>query len=748
MTSWLGKCFLILVNCLLWKNVTAQREFNNWYFGSQAGITFNSGAAVPLTDGSLFAGEGVATISDAAGQLLFYTNGVSVWNRKHQVMPNGYGVLGDVSTTQAALIIPIPGSSSQYYLFTLTDQNKAGDLYYSIIDMRLDSGRGDLVVDKKNIHLATGLTEKLVSAQADDCGIWMITHQRGNSTFEARLITGLGIGSPVISNVGGNHVNSVGTIRVARNNRRLAVTMVNGSLEVFDFDPMTGLVSNPIALPVKDDNYTYSACFSASGTKLYMAEGLFDSTLNLYQFDLVLSTATDIAASKTFIATTISTLAFTDIQLGPDDKVYISKAGKGCLDIIHAPENKAPLCVYQKDGVCLGGRLSGLCLPNEVRVPNNVLRFELGSDTTLCPGQSLILNAPPLNATPLWSTGATTGSISISNLGKYWLRLTNGNCIYTDTISVSFSGKQVKLPKDTVLCVGNSMTLRAGLGFQSYLWQDGSTDSVLTISAPGLYWVEAVNSCNFSTRDSILVTEKRIAFTRLGAKMRCSTDSLQLTGPPNYLSYQWFPDYNISNTTGEVVKVAPEVDTIYILQVEAEPGCIVSDTISVNVLSAVQISLGEDTVFCTGTGFLLAVPDGFHSYKWNNGRTTPKIEVEQPGAYSVQVRDINNCPSVDTIQLNWKFCGNEIYVPSAFTPNNDGKNDVFRLGYKGLIETFEFTVFNRWGQVVFQSNNPRFSWNGLLSNTPLNSGVYVWVCRYQFKGEAKRTDKGTITLIR
>jgi hypothetical protein len=107
--------FFLSAFCL---SLTAQHEADKWYFGTLGGLDFSSGSPVAIT-GSLNSPEGTASVSTAAGTLLFYTDGVSVWDTTDATMPNGTGLMGDVSTTQAALVVPSPSSSSQYYLFTL-----------------------------------------------------------------------------------------------------------------------------------------------------------------------------------------------------------------------------------------------------------------------------------------------------------------------------------------------------------------------------------------------------------------------------------------------------------------------------------------------------------------------------------------------------------------------------------------------------------------------------------------------------
>ncbi|QQS28670.1 MAG: hypothetical protein IPM47_17755 [Sphingobacteriales bacterium] len=136
----------------------AQKETNFWYFGAYAGVSFDSGSPVAVTDGILSTNEGCATISDSDGQLLFYTSGNRVFNRNHIQMPNGFGLAGDASSSQAAVIAPLPGSNTIYYIFTVDEEGNSLGFRYTIIDLSLAGGLGDVVM--KNVLLLTPVSEK------------------------------------------------------------------------------------------------------------------------------------------------------------------------------------------------------------------------------------------------------------------------------------------------------------------------------------------------------------------------------------------------------------------------------------------------------------------------------------------------------------------------------------------------------------------------------------------------------------
>ena len=198
---------IFTLSILLSQLCYGQKETNLWYFGFNAAIDFNSGSAVSLSGSQSYTSEGSASISDSAGNLLFYTDGIYVWNANNNTMPNGWGLYGGTSSTQSALIVPAPGSDSLYYIFTTGQQLEFG-LYYSIVDMSLQSGLGDVSV--KNVLLDNQTCEKITAVcHSNGTDVWVIAHDWDNNDFEAYQLSVSGVSnSPVISSIGSNMNNS------------------------------------------------------------------------------------------------------------------------------------------------------------------------------------------------------------------------------------------------------------------------------------------------------------------------------------------------------------------------------------------------------------------------------------------------------------------------------------------------------------------------------------------------------------
>ena len=176
------KYILLVFSYIFIHQITKAQQFNNWIFPDFNGITFNTNPISFISgtqiNGSSGSGYSAASISDKNGNLLFYTDGVKVWNKNNVLMPNGFGLLGIDGQINTALIIPFINDTSKYYLFVskgLTYHNPGDEINYNysynVIDMNLNGGLGDVV--NKNIIIRNFATEKMVAIpNANGNDIW------------------------------------------------------------------------------------------------------------------------------------------------------------------------------------------------------------------------------------------------------------------------------------------------------------------------------------------------------------------------------------------------------------------------------------------------------------------------------------------------------------------------------------------------------------------------------------------------
>jgi gliding motility-associated-like protein len=177
---------------------------------------------------------------------------------------------------------------------------------------------------------------------------------------------------------------------------------------------------------------------------------------------------------------------------------------------------------------------------------------------------------------------------------------------------------------------------------------------------------------------------------------------------------------------------------------------VASNTIAITVdLSQSPVGfLFADTAVCRFGTIDLKASGSFNSYLWNNNAVTPTITISQPGQYWLQVTTSAGCNGRDTVIVTQKECLQGFYMPTAFTPNNDGKNDLLKPIVLGPVQRYKFTIINRWGQVVFQTTDTEKGWNGKFKGLVQDGNVYVWTCTYQLPGEKLKLAKGTFVLIR
>ena len=357
----------------------AQKQGNFWVFGQGGALNFNntpptavSGSQVfgdPSLPGDYLYSEGSASISDSTGNLLFYSNGEKVWNASNNIMPHGDSLKGFYSSTTAAFIVPVPMSDSLYYLFTTDgiERYLQNGLRYSLIDMCLDNGKGDIISDEKNILLLDTVGEKLCAvAQPSGPNIWLIAHKHFTNSFYAYLITPSGINAPVISSVGSIHTGNmsyydgcgtaIGQMKASSDGSRIGLAFSNVSpevAEVFDFDPLTGIINNPISLAPNVGNYGVE--FSPDNTKFYLT-----SINGIYQFDLSAGSPAAINTSKVQI--TNSSCIPGPIQLGPDGKIYAARCSN-YLGVINAPNNSGASCNYVDTSISISPCNNNTSLP-------------------------------------------------------------------------------------------------------------------------------------------------------------------------------------------------------------------------------------------------------------------------------------------------------------------------------------------------------------------------------------------------
>lgn len=483
-----------------------KNENKVWQFGRKALVDFNT---VPPTAQSTniaqAATEGCATVSDSTGQLLFHTQGTTVWNRNGVIMPNGNFITGipapalpTISTTQGSLIMPVPDSPGRYFIFSIPELYSTGHfgkLFCNKVNMALDNGYGDIDTSfsLRHVVLDTLLTERMFAASG--CGNnWLIVHSRDTVAFKAYKVTSEGLAqNPVISYTG-NFPKSYyiqGASKVSPGGRTIVSAIFSGTqfggngLEIYDFDPVTGIVSNARTLDLVNKNY--GVAFSPDNKKLYVHESANPG--RLFQYDLDYSATDSIIASKTLMGVCSP---ITDLKLAPDGKIYFFRhfiTGR-VLGSLESPNLV---------GAAADFRDTSLILPQGSTVyhglPNEIIVAPLQADTTfsrldtaICKvGDSLVIAIPADASEVLWSDNDTSKTRTLTMAGTYRVSY-KYPCPMVDTIIINAS-----MPEWMITIDEN--VLGTTYGFDSYQWYKGQellageTDSVLTVEGNAVYSV-------------------------------------------------------------------------------------------------------------------------------------------------------------------------------------------------------------------------------------------------------------------
>lgn len=453
----------------------AQKENNIWYFGTNAGLDFNSGSPVSISGGQITTSEGVSCVSDASGNLLFYSDGISVWTKNHTLMPNGSGLNGDFSSTQSALIVPQPGQANIYFLFTTDDTFGPFGVCYSIVDMTLNGGLGDVV--SKNNQLQAPASEQITACrQANGIDYWILTHHIPGTEYYVYPLTAAGVGTPVISSVGSNFTGtSIGQMRYSCVTNKVANVFYTTSVDLLDFDPITGVLSNSINI----SNFAgtpYGVEFSPNGNLLYIST--WDQQ-TLTQFDLTSGNAATINASAVQLITSISHLG--TMQTGSDSKIYVARLSSTEVGVINSPDLPGMACNYVDAGVTLSGSFCQYGLPNFPQCAYQVtgVTAMFTAPNHICPGTctnftNLSVNGTSFywsftGATPSTSTDVNPTNICYSNPGTYPVSLIAVNAADSDTITLNNYITVYPYPLPQGISQSGD-TLVANAGAVSYQW--------------------------------------------------------------------------------------------------------------------------------------------------------------------------------------------------------------------------------------------------------------------------------------
>jgi gliding motility-associated-like protein len=618
-------------------------EVLNWNFGDKAQLTFSEETLFPVSTampGGIDIPKGVSSISDAEGNLLFFSDGMRIWGSGYFELTNGTGLQGNLLANQSVIFIPSSGNPDKYFLFT-------ADLYippvytngirYHVIE-RINYS---WTVTEKNILLMEQNAQKLTAIKhANGEDYWLVSHgfgtEKGGSYFAFRVMADSISEVPVESTLGvpheGDFNNNGGYIKISPDGSKIALAVpAAGFIEVADFNTETGEVTNPLSSTVGQYNFPLGVEFSPDNNFLYFTTNPLDGSLNyLYQIDLNQADLNNPTQIESFAQSDNRQLGA--LQLAVDGRIYVGSFGQA-------------LAPYDYLGVIYNPNRAG-----------NACNFNY----------------------------------------------LEGN--QTEGLALNQSGSKEGLPN----------FVSSYFDIPSFWWQNHCATHITTF---------------------------------------------RLQNEANNGQVSW--DFGIDGATDNQVRgqyTYQEADTYTVTVTEEFEGETFTQTrdITIYPLPTIDIGAGEDIIYILPNSSITLDAGEFDQYYWEDedGNLLGEdqyLDVDQEGIYAVTVTDTNCCENRDEVEI--KFAN--IYMPNAFRPGSAiSENTTFQaLGPVTALNKFQLLIYNRWGQLVYESTDPFQGWDGKVKGEDAPQASYIWQLTYesfesQYQAAQKIVERGIVNLIR
>lgn len=719
----------------------AQRS-NIWYFGANAGLNFNTNPPTILTNGQSNITDNTTTISDAGGNLLFYTDGVTVWNSIHFVMANGTGLIGNYSAGQCALIVPMPCNPDKYIIFHVTEFSTPGQLHYTVVDMSLNAGLGGVVSTQKNISLGTGYTEKLCAYYNTAGGnYWVLTHRWNSNQFVAFDVNSNSIAtSSVVSSIGSVHNcgsygaahDALGQLTISRDGTKVLNALTcQDKFELFSFNSVTGILSNSISIP-GTGGYQLGTAFSPNSLKIYVGTVFGKSIL---QYDISTYNQIVIAASQYSIVT-VSTggCNFGYMELGPDNKLYIGKPSANYLSVVNNPNGLGAACNFSLVGQSLGSKTSNHGLSRVAyNIPSGisgaVISISANPNATIScinPNLSLTASGTLSPSSYTWVgpgiTGAVNGkTITAVAIGVYSCSAPGCGGISSSTFAVSGStiAPTISISASSqTICLGYASTLTP-TGASTYTLYPGQIVNTLpyfVINPPvsNNFTIVGTNSlgCTGSgTKSLTVIPLPTLTITPLSPTL-CAGASVSFSpvGGINYTLQPW----GLSGSSGPFV-ITVSITTQYTLTGSGPGGCVrsITNTLLVNPTPTLTISPASNTL-CSGITFSLS-GSGASTYTWYPGNSNGSMLTSGPvfanASYTLDASSAEGCtatvvktltvissPTVSAVSNPTNICAGGSVTLSATGAANYTWLPVQMSGQSVIVSPLTATIYTLVGE--------------------------------------------------
>lgn len=500
----------------------AQKEFHRWYFGNGAGMSFHASSPLALTDARFRALESSTSICDNDGNLLFYTDGDSLFNREHQLVKNGTlrSYKGFEGSRNGVLILPVPGNSRYYYVFTSPSSKTAfrdDFLCYALVDAQ---GQGEVLMKEK--QLLPKPAESIGAAlHANGRDYWIASMEFPEGAFHAiRTTDGQFTGSYLTQQLDGFDASTrrLCDSKFSPDSRiyisHVSVERRDGKthkyLNLYRFDNSNGKLLQPVRVYIGNNLGRNLAEFSSDSRYLYVDFYAGDH-LEIAQYDLSKWDNESIAASKVVIdKDAIGTLSA--MQLAPDGKIYCFyddinaslSYGAKQLTVIEQPNIKGLKCDLRKTSFSYAPASNALGGPYYPSFWFRDLRKGIKRDSSICTGNSIrIYCDAPAGVPVTWNTGDTGKFINVSTNGTYVASIAIRGITISDSTTVRVQDQPSPFAEKQVYLCDNNIELRAAAN-GTYSWSTGDSTSSIVVYEEGTYRL-TFSKANCTVTDSISV---------------------------------------------------------------------------------------------------------------------------------------------------------------------------------------------------------------------------------------------------
>lgn len=561
-------------------------QFNKWYFGNKAGIDFTTGEA--LAESVMDAPEGCAIACDRNGQQIFYTDGSTVYNKNHAVIATDIG--GNPQASQSAIIIPVPGDETIYYIFTTQDFNGSDSLQlnYSMFDLKENAGTGAVV--KQEVLLYMKNTERITAN-----GQWLIVHELGSSTFRSYPISADGIGNQVFSEAGTIHnaaipANSAGYMKLGPRDVVAVPISTPGEsarIEIFHLNDTTGMLNNYHNIDLNDPNGTvYGIEFSPAGGKLYASVRYAGGASAIYEY------AVDSLLNTTFVQRIPVAADIGAIQIAPDGQIYVAvnsggnNTSLGTIAPVDDEDDPTQPSSFLLGAFPLaGGTNSRLGLPNLIQQNTSASGGPGITVTGLCASDSTRFSGSPRDQIDSfnWSIFRNGDLVASSTEATFALLLPAGDYQANLTLSNRCDANLVLSRNFTVhpapfnptrgvpLCNTPSVDLDANpnnVPGMTFDWSTGATTEVITVDEQGIYQVDITDANGCTVTGQFLTADSRPLFD-LGPDITIcqgnNTPALNVQNPG--MTIEWSIDGATIPNTSPVQAVNTDNPGIFVYEV-------------------------------------------------------------------------------------------------------------------------------------------------------------------------------------